>query len=171
MKPRWTLQMQLALGLLLALAQSYAFQPAGTTGPGAPSATPLPTSPVGTITATIIPPPEPSASPAPFTTLEGVWMVSVLVKRSAAPQLVDVTYLPQGRLTASSGGGSAARLLAADGSVLYEQRFEPVFLRGEPLQAVDELRLVLILPAVTGAASLQIVTPQGEVSSELPTIR
>jgi hypothetical protein len=151
MKPSASLQVQLAIGLILGLVSGYLF-----------SSTPVLETPPAPTTATSTLPPQ------AFQNLPGAWMVQVRFFRTALPEIESVTALPEGRISVLTSGEYAARILDTHDQLLYTLPFQVQFLSGEPPSPVDEILLILVLPAPQGATTLQITTPNGEITYDFP---
>ena len=87
------------------------------------SKTPSPTNPPALI-ATLTP-----TQPRPFVTLPGVWMLRIRLYRDAAPEVVSLLELDEGRLTASQMGAGQVLIQDDVGHPLYELYFQPNFVR------------------------------------------
>ena len=117
--------------------------------------------------------PLPSLTPTvtmipPFVTINQVYSIKVVVYRQKSPEVINVQGLPEGRLVVTQPGESKIEMLDSTGEVVYSQFFNPVFLSGEPMQAVEQRTMTFILPANLEGVKVRITTPQGEVEYDLP---
>ena len=176
---RVPVNLQIPLGLIIALFMGYAFQSSWMQlEQGVENLTPIVVSPSSTVmsqqlstpSSTVSPTVTTTPTPQPFQTLPGVWMVRLKLLRSAQPEIVNLRYLPEGRLTPTQPGDGRIQVLDKTGNLLFEQSFQVSFTGGEPLKAVDDISLIMTLPDVDGAYSIKIETLQGEVEQVLPLV-
>lgn len=104
----------------------------------------------------------------PFVTYDNMLQVTFTVFPDQPPVVSAVRTLPSGRITVLSPGANHLRIEAADGSILYQQPFDAVFLRySHPPVDLDHLDMLVVVPNLDGARRIVVVTPQGEASYEL----
>lgn len=163
MTVRLQLSTQIAMAIFIALILGYLFQKPAQEVLPADTATPVSSTLTATPSAT-----EEVATPQPFVTLTGVWMVRVVVYRDAAPEIVKVAKLSQGRLTISQLGDSYLRVLDEAGIILYELAFQPHFHVADAPIEVDDNTYFFIIPSIENAHLIQVITPQGESTYEFP---
>jgi hypothetical protein len=179
MKIRLSFQSQLILAALVAVIVGFLLDGsiAAYTSPGAPSvptqSTLMPQLPnpdhqnTPTPIAATSRPPD-IQTPHPFVDLPLAWMMEVKVFRQAPPQIIGLTRLSEGRITELRDGNGSLKILDQQHNVLYENKFLVVFTNGEPPKIVDQLTLILVMPAIENAYSVEIITPQGETSYDFP---
>ena len=103
----------------------------------------------------------------PFTTHQGMLMVTTKVYRDQPPEILEVKPLASGRVTVVKAGEYSLSLLDGSGKDLYSLPFQVVFLKpGDPPEITDEVTIVLVIPAGQGAETVRLTSPQG--SAELP---
>ena len=166
MKTRLSLPVQWFLALLIGLVLGFTFNPNPIREKTPPIASALTATPA--IATILSPSPNMTASPAPFVTLSGGWMVRVTFYQKFAPQIIKVIHLDQARLTTYPVGDNQIQLLNTTGPTLYTQSFQVEFMAGEPAQPVDEKTMIFVLPALEGSTQVIIQTPNGKVSYDLP---
>lgn len=172
MKRIITIQVQLILGLVVGTIFSFILVRAFPMGyPGMLTPTPLIPSSTAFMVETIMPSTTPvtpmmTNTPAPFSTISGVWMLRVKFFVAQAPEVVKATFLQSGRITPFDQGDYTVEILDPQGNVLFAGHFSIVFLQGDPPSAVEELTTFLVIPAVEEAASVRLNTPQGETTYE-----
>ena len=148
MKRRFTLKTLIPIGLFVGLAIGYVLE--------AP------------VSLNVFSTPIPFPTHRLFETLPGAWMVVVKMHRLSSPQILQMTKLSSGRLTVILPGKNLVQILDTRGRVLFEQPFLVEFMSGEPLKSVDEVTMVLVLPAMENEHTLVIQTPNGNSSYEFP---
>lgn len=154
-----TIRMQsifsLMLALIIGIALGWATRSSGALRAGLETPAAAPTS---------------DLPPQPFETRQHVWLVSARLYPDRAPEFISAQQIEQGRITPSSQGDSGVALLDARGADLYRVTFQPVFLRGEPLTEVEQIRWIGILPDLPEAEQMMIFTQTGTALYDLTTI-
>jgi len=153
MKPLLTLRLEIILGMVLALTSAvmntYAQQIAIS------NSYPVASTPI-------------SPSPAPYKTLEGVWMVRVIFHQASPPEIIKVKYLSAGRISVFPAGDEKIQVLDSQGAILYEQALQIVFLAGDPPAPVNSREMVMMVPHLEDDSQLRVLTTQGEAIYDLP---
>lgn len=146
MKIRFALQVQILLSVIVALLSGYLL--GGTMAWAQPETE------------------TPAATPLPFETRLDMLSVKLRLFRSAAPEVVSVEPLAQGRLTVTQGGDCAVSLQDEQGSPVYTLAVAPIFVRteGGTREMVEQM---LVLPNPASARWLMVSCPQGEVKYDL----
>lgn len=112
--------------------------------------------------------PTPLASPAPFVTRGNVLLITVTLRREAAPTIKQIAPLDQGRITATTSGNYSLALLDASNTSLYQLNFQPNYLSaGEPPELLDEVTLTFIIPAMPNMKRVVLTTPNGTATKEI----
>lgn len=104
----------------------------------------------------------------PFVTHADMLAVTVLLRRDAPPEVLAVTPLAAGRISAAAPGDYQLTVEDAHQNALYTQSFRAVFLRpGEPPVPVDEVRVILVVPGGRAAARVAVSGPHGSAHCDL----
>lgn len=150
MKIRFALQVQILLSVIVALLSGYLLEGAAVLAQPAVET--------------------PAATPKPFETQLDMLSVKLRFFRSAAPEVVSVEPLAQGRLTVTQGGDCAVILQDEQGSPVYTLAVAPIFVRteGGTREMVEQM---LMLPNPASARWLVVKCPQGEVKHDLAANR
>lgn len=112
--------------------------------------------------------PQPSVSPAPFTTRGSVLVVTIVSRRESPPSIKQVTTIEQGRLTPNTSGNSTLTLLDATSATLYKLNFQPNYLSpGEPPDLLNEVTLLFIIPSAPTMKRITVTSPNGSDTKEI----
>ncbi len=146
MKRRFPIQLQILLSVIIALLAGYLLD-------GAQIIAGMPVQ--------VLP-----STQQPFETTSGLLSVSLRFHRSAAPEILQVTSLDQGRLTVTQGGECSILLQDGQGEEIYTLPVAPIFVRSEggTRESVDR---IVVLPNDASARWLVVKCPQGEVNYDL----
>lgn len=98
----------------------------------------------------------------PFTTQAEMLAVTAVLFPDKPPQISEVQYLEEGRLSLAQPGSYAIALQDEAGQDLYHLSFRVTFTMPGLSQELDEARQVFVIPAVRDGAQLLLSAPQGD---------
>lgn len=149
MSGRINFQLQLFLGLVLALSLGWLYQFPQ------PATDPLIT---------------PTPSPAPvFQNLSGGWLLQVRFFQAKLPEVVALTPLELLRLSPKNPQGKYfIQILDVNSQELFIEKFDVYFLRTGSSEILNSVEQSLLIPALDGAVKVIIHSPQGEISHAFP---
>ncbi|GEM_PF-5656236 len=150
MKIRFALQVQILLSVIVALLSGYLLEG------------------VAVLAQTAVEPP--AATPQPFETRLDMLLVKLRFFRSAAPEVVSVEPLAEGRLTVTQGGDCTILLQDEQGRPVYTLAVAPIFVRTEG-GTREMVERILVIPNDALARWLVVSCLQGEVKYDLANNR
>ena len=104
----------------------------------------------------------------PFTTQNNMLAVTVLLHKSAPPEIIGIQALDKGRISVVQPGQYVLRLKDGSEKILYSLSFRAVFLEpGDPPQPTDETRMIFGVPAGKNVRWLEIDGPAGKIGLDL----
>ena len=105
---------------------------------------------------------------ARFTTQSGMLVVTFELHRQAPPKILDVQPLEKGRVSVVQPGDYVLVLEDDAGQAQYLLPFRAVFtLPGAPLEPVDEVRMIYVVPNSREVAHVTINSPHGSATFDL----
>lgn len=113
---------------------------------------------------------EPTQHP-PFVTLPNLWLAQVVARIDGNPEVVSLSRMKEGRLTASELGNSTLSILDSHERVLYSISFQAVVAYYDLPVDVEETNYFFVLPVLENAQWLLISTPQGEARYRFPDVK
>lgn len=146
MKIRFALQVQILLSVIVALLSGYLLE--GAAALAQPAAE------------------TPAATPPPFETRLDMLSIRLRFFRSAAPEVVSVEPLAEGRLTVTQGGDSIVELQDEKGTPLYTLAVSPIFVRTEG-GSRETVEMFVVLPDDPLARWLVVKSLVGGVKYDL----
>lgn len=150
MKIRFALQVQILLSVIVALLSGYLLEGAAVLAQTAVET--------------------PAATPQPFETRQDMLSVRLRFFRSAAPEVVSVEPLAEGRLTVTQGGDCTVMLQDEQGRPVYTLAVAPIFVRTEG-GTREMVERILVIPNDALARWLVVSCLQGEVKYDLANNR